>query len=299
MPGENAEFLMQESRYSYAVSIKSDASDELINTYAIRPLAGLLVRWLYRTRVTPNDITIASILVGIGAAFLYSGGSPVAVALAGIGVTLKDILDSADGQLARAQKSGSRAGRFLDSIGDIVVNAALFAGISIGLLRVNSVQAPVLLAAVAFLCLTLRVSYHVFYQTSYLHLKGMYTTNRVTEEIRPEDRNTDRMTRVLQRIFNVLYGWQDHLMVILDRWSQQRIPQTELPLALWYGDPVALRLSGFLGLGTELAVLTIFSLCNALEAYLYVNIFFLNVIWALCVLYRRVVMSHRIRRITV
>jgi phosphatidylglycerophosphate synthase len=296
MASDHATSLMSETGYSYTASIKADASDELVNTHLIRPAAGVLVQHLYRTRVTPNHVTIVSIIVGLFAALLFAAGSRLEVALAGVAVTLKDILDSADGQLARAQNSGSRAGRFLDSIGDIIVDAAIFAGISFGLLHTSSVQAPVLLAIVGFFGLTLRVSYHVFYQTSYLHRQGTYSINRVTEEIRPEDRRADRFTLWLQRIFHVLYGWQDNLMVMLDRWSQQRIPRTELHLALWYGDQIALRLSSFLGLGTELAVLTIFALFNALEAYLYVNIFFLNVVWALCVLYRRVVLSHRIRR---
>jgi phosphatidylglycerophosphate synthase len=290
---------MNETSYSYDSSIKSDASDELINTHFIRPAAGVLVRWLYRTRATPNEVTLASIVVGLGAALLFAGGSRLMVALAGLTVTFKDILDSADGQLARARGSGSRAGRFLDSIGDIVVNAAIFAGISIALLRSTSVQAPVGMSIVAFLGLTLRVSYHVFYQTSYLHLKGTYAGNRVTEEVRAEDRTAGSTTLMLQRVFNILYGWQDNLMLVVDRWSQQRIPQSDLLLALWYGDRLALRLSSFLGLGTELAVLTVFALFNAIETYLYVNVFFLNVIWALCVLYRRVVLSHRIRRTTI
>ena len=36
---------------------------------------------------------------------------------------LKDIFDSADGQLARAKQLYSRHGRFLDSIGDYVVDS--------------------------------------------------------------------------------------------------------------------------------------------------------------------------------
>jgi phosphatidylglycerophosphate synthase len=289
---------MTETTYSYTSSLKSDVSDELVNTHVIRPAAGVLVRLLYRTRVTPNHVTLASIAVGLVAAFLFGAGTYRMSVLAGLLVTLKDILDSADGQLARAQKSFSRGGRFLDSIGDIIVNAAVFTGISVGLSGSSSVQAPFLLGFLGFLGISLRVSYHVYYQTAFLHLQGTYTTNRLTEEIRAEDQQAGRLTVALQRAFNILYGWQDALMAVLDRWSQQRIPRDDFHLALWHGDRGAVRLSSFLGLGTELAVLTIFSLFNALEAYLYVNIFLLNTVWALCVLYRRVALSHRIRRTT-
>ena len=38
-------------QYSYDLSVKSDVSDELINVYVLRPVAGFLVRFLY---YTPN-----------------------------------------------------------------------------------------------------------------------------------------------------------------------------------------------------------------------------------------------------
>ena len=115
--------------YSYKKSIKSELADELINTYMLRPMAGVIVSTLYNTSVTPNQVTIASILVGFAAAAIYLLGTPTAILIAGLFVTLKDILDSADGQLARAKQQNSRIGRFLDSIGDFIVDAAVFAAI--------------------------------------------------------------------------------------------------------------------------------------------------------------------------
>ena len=57
--------------YSYRDSVKSDKSDELINTYLLRPIAGVIVWALYYTPITPNQVTIISILSGIIAAFFY------------------------------------------------------------------------------------------------------------------------------------------------------------------------------------------------------------------------------------
>ena len=113
-------------------SLKSDAyyADELINIYLLRPLAAVLVWLVYPTRVTPNQLTFAAIVVGCGAAVVYLGNTPPMVALAGLLVTAKDILDDADGQLARAKQLYSRRGRFLDSIGDVVVDIAVFAAIT-------------------------------------------------------------------------------------------------------------------------------------------------------------------------
>ena len=99
--------------YSYRSSLKSDKSDELINTYLLRPLAGLIVWVLYYTPITPNQVTIASIMAGFASAFFYAKGTPDAFVIAGLLVTVKDLLDSADGQLARAKEKFSRVGSCL------------------------------------------------------------------------------------------------------------------------------------------------------------------------------------------
>lgn len=270
--------------YRYSASTKSGLSDELINTYLLRPIAGLLVRALYPSPVTPNQVTVSAIAAGIVSASCYLPGTPGLTAVAGLFLTLKDILDSADGQLARAKGVFSRRGRFLDSIGDLVVNFCVFLAIAAALHR-GGASWPVFAASMAaFLSLTLRVSYHVFYQTSYLHRRNAYLLNRTSEEIRGEDLRADRVTVALQRVFLVLYGWQDALMAGIDAWSRNGKTAGD---EAWYADPAGLRWSGFLGLGTELFLLMLFSLCNELEAYLAVNLLGLNAVWAGCILYRK------------
>jgi phosphatidylglycerophosphate synthase len=277
--------------YHYRASVKSDASDELINTFLLRPAAGILVRLLYPTAVTPNQVTIAAILAGLLAAVLYFHGGSLAVGLAGATLTLKDLLDSADGQLARAKGKFSRAGRFLDSIGDIVVNFAVFAAIAATFLREGASGMVLLECAAAFLGVSLRVSYHVFYQTAFLHLASAYQENRLSEEIREEDLQSDRLTLRLQRIFLFLYGWQDAIMARLDRWCRGDVE----PASAWYGDVTGVRLSGFLGMGTELMLLTVCSIAGRLDIYLTANIVGMNMVWGFAVGYRRFGLRSRLR----
>lgn len=270
--------------YRYSVSTKSGLSDELINTYLLRPIAGLLVRVLYSSPVTPNQVTVSAIAAGLVSAFCYLPGTPGLTAAAGLFLTLKDVLDSADGQLARAKNLFSRRGRFLDSIGDVVVNFCVFLAIAAALSRAGAPWPVFAASMAAFLSLTLRVSYHVFYQTSYLHRRNAYLLNRTSEEIRGEDLSADRVTIALQRTFLVLYGWQDALMAGIDAWSRNGKTVGD---EAWYADPAGLRWSGFLGLGTELFLLMLFSLCNELEDYLAVNLLGMNAVWAGCILYRK------------
>ena len=285
--------------YSYRNSIKSIKSDELINTYLLRPIAGIIVWALYYTPITPNQVTIVSILSGIIAAIFYLKGTASAFVVAGLLVTLKDILDSADGQLARAKQQQSRTGRFLDSIGDFVVDAAVFGSIGWTLYKLNDNWLMLFLALLGLIGISLRVSYHVFYQVHFLHLQKQYQNNRITEEVQKEDLNQGEFELALQRIFQIIYGWQDRLIARIDGWSArgtfQRSPATEQreTSEVWYSDILALRISGFLGFGTELFLLMFCSIFNTLELYLYLNLFFMNGILLLCILYRRFFLSAR------
>ena len=191
--------------YSYQNSIKSDKSDELINTYLLRPIAGIIVWALYYTPITPNQVTVISIVSGIVAAFFYLKGTAGAFIVAGLFIMLKDILDSADGQLARAKQLQSRIGRFLDSIGDFIVDAAVFGSIGWTLYKLNNEWWMLLLALLGLVGISLRVSYHVFYQVQFLHLQKQYENNRITEEIQEEDLRKGRVELTLQQYLS------DHL----------------------------------------------------------------------------------------
>jgi len=272
-------------------SLKSESfiADELINTYLMRRIAAVVTWMLYPTTITPNGITLAATAVGVLAACFYTMDTRGAIAMAGLLVTLKDILDDADGQLARAKQLYSRRGRFLDSIGDFLVDLAIFAAITLVVYRSHPTASTILLGFAGLLGITLRVSFHVFYQVSYLHLESAYMLNRITEEVTEEDRRGDRVAYYLQLVFNAIYGWQDRLFRRVDLWCRG----TEFPegaIVQWYSDRAGLRISGLLGFGTELALLTICSLLNAMYAYLLLNLFLMNGILLTGILYRRIVL---------
>lgn len=201
-------------------------------------------------------------------------------------MTLKDVLDSADGQLARAKQQYTRIGRFLDSIGDFLVDLLVFGAIGWALYTNSGNGWMMVLALLGFFGITLRVSYHVFYQSSLLHLEEKYKVNRVIEEITEEDLSGDSLALTLQRIFQIIYGWQDRLMLRIDHWCKGGRSDRDFSIR-WYSDPVGLRISGLIGIGTELFLLMICSVLNELQLYLYLNLFLMNAILLLSVFYRR------------
>ena len=190
-------------------SLKSDSyyADEIINIYLLRPIAALIVWLVYPASITPNQVTLFAIVLGFSSAIAYFMGTPTALIAAGILIIAKDIFDDADGQLARAKQLYSRRGRFLDSIGDFIVDAAVFGAITYTVHLAQPQFEVLILGILSFAGITLRVSYHVYCQVSFLHLEERYKLNRITEEITDEDRAGDPVALNLQRVFIVIYGW--------------------------------------------------------------------------------------------
>ena len=114
---------------AYLQSLKSLDTEEGIDLVFYRPIGYAWACLANRLGVTPNDITIASIFIGIaaGVAFYY----PV-LWINVIGMLLliwANSFDSADGQLARMTKQYSRIGRILDGLSGDFWFAAIYIAI--------------------------------------------------------------------------------------------------------------------------------------------------------------------------
>lgn len=79
--------------------------------------------------VTPNQVTVVAILVGLAAAVLASRGGYAALAVAGVLLELNSILDSVDGELARLRFQYSKLGQWLDNLSDEIVDSAFVVGV--------------------------------------------------------------------------------------------------------------------------------------------------------------------------
>jgi archaetidylinositol phosphate synthase len=121
------------------------AGRELLLESVFRPLANLFVPLLRWAKMPPPAVVLANAAAGLVAAFALARGDLIAAAVL---LQLKTLLDNLDGQLARASGQVTLVGRYLDTIADLVVNAALFAAI-------GYVTGQPILAAAGFVALTL------------------------------------------------------------------------------------------------------------------------------------------------
>jgi phosphatidylglycerophosphate synthase len=180
--------------------------------------------------VPPTAVACAAGATGLAAAGGVAHGGTVSAALL---LQLKTVLDNADGQLARMSNRVTVLGRYLDSELDLLVNAALFAGVALSTGRV-------LLAAAGFVAMTFVLSVN-------FNVERLYRSARGTP-VEAQPRATRRTERALQRIYQLVYAPQDRLV---ERFVAARVAPDHTTVAVLAN----------LGMSTQLAA---FGVCIAL-----------------------------------
>jgi phosphatidylglycerophosphate synthase len=113
--------------------------DILWNRFVARPLAAVLLVPLRATRITPNQITLATLVVfAAGAAMLAFCPGWRALIIATAVIELSYVLDCVDGQLARLKGTSSPVGAHLDFLMDELKAFLLIAAVGIRLWLVAS-----------------------------------------------------------------------------------------------------------------------------------------------------------------
>jgi hypothetical protein len=111
-------------------------NDIFWNTYVARPAAAVLLVPLERTRITPNQVTFASLVVFAAAvALMIVRPGHVGLLLAVLVIELSYVLDCVDGQLARMRGTSTPVGAHLDFLMDEIKAFLLVAGAGVRLWR--------------------------------------------------------------------------------------------------------------------------------------------------------------------
>jgi len=94
-----------------------------------------LTRALLPTSITPNQVTVLGVAIGVAGGLLV-GSAGIGGVVAGVAaLVLSGVLDCVDGEIARMKLTESKLGHVLDVTGDTIVHAALLTGIATRLAR--------------------------------------------------------------------------------------------------------------------------------------------------------------------
>jgi phosphatidylglycerophosphate synthase len=138
-------------------------NDIFWNRFVARPLAAPVVALLERTRVTPNQVTLASLALFVAsAALLVALPDHRGLVIAVVVLELSYVLDCVDGQLARLRGSSSPIGAHLDFLMDELKAFLLVAAAGARLWRVQADPRWLTLALVTLVAVASAISLTTF-----------------------------------------------------------------------------------------------------------------------------------------
>ncbi len=137
--------------------------DLFMNTYVFRPVSTPLVLLLAPTRVTPNQVTLASFVVALGAALVMVTWPGYWGLLAGTAVfSFAYVLDCVDGMLARFRGSASPAGHLFDFLMDEIKSFVLLGAVSLRLYRESTDPQYLVVGITGLVCLATGIAITTF-----------------------------------------------------------------------------------------------------------------------------------------
>jgi phosphatidylglycerophosphate synthase len=122
-----------ESRLVGALSACTEADDGFMARHFDRRLSQIMSRRLAHTNITPNQITLIGMSIGLFAAFLLSLPGYWTHLSGALIFVFCIIVDGVDGEIARLKLLESAFGHYLDIVTDNIVHAAIFVGLAFGL----------------------------------------------------------------------------------------------------------------------------------------------------------------------
>ena len=106
------------------------ALDGWVDRYVNRKLSPWFSRRFLRVPLTPNQVTLIALAIGLLAAFCFARGGWLSGVVGALLLQWSAVIDCCDGEVARLTFLESMSGYYLDIVCDNIVHMAVFAGIA-------------------------------------------------------------------------------------------------------------------------------------------------------------------------
>jgi hypothetical protein len=271
----------------YKSSLKSFDVEEILDLIIYRPISFLFVKLIYPTNLTPNQISIISMIFGLAVFFLLYPGIYLYIALGGLAIFISNVLDCADGQLARLKKNGTKVGRIIDGFIDYITGAAIFFGIGAALYHINgNPWMSWVLAAVGGFSRIMQNMFFDYYRNMYLQY--VYNkVNDVNDEIIEFTEEKNRLSTVKgqkmdKMLVNIYLNYCN-----IQKNSTSHVELKVSPEEYKQKNKMMLRLWSWIGSTTHLTLTIIFCFINRLDIYLIITITLGNLIFLILLLVQK------------
>ncbi len=139
------------------------SGDGIIAKAINRNISNRITKWLIKTPITPNQISIFNLLFSVFIAWLVSFGKPLNTIIGGVLFQFASILDGCDGEVAKIKLRTSKAGAFIDTITDQISYFIFIIGVTIGAYNATGDFRIIYIAGVSIIFLIFALKYGMNY----------------------------------------------------------------------------------------------------------------------------------------
>ncbi len=276
----------------FKASLKTVEAEEIFDLIIFRPVSFVFVKLIYNTNITPNQISIVAMIIGVLAGLTFSLGAHTYFIAASLLYFTSNTLDCADGQLARLKKNGTLLGRAIDGFIDYVVSSTIYICLGIAVAKLTgSGLTGILLCVGGGVSAAIQAFYFDFYRNSFLqYVHGM--SSDVNDEIREFEEEKEKLKNVSGRPVEKLlinsYLFYSRRQSSLVR---SKTTFTVTPEQYYKDNRLLLRLWSWLGSTTHMVMLMFFSIINRIDLYLIMNITICNIYFVIILIMQKNVLK--------
>ncbi|MCU0363347.1 MAG: CDP-alcohol phosphatidyltransferase family protein [Bacteroidales bacterium] len=259
---------------TYRSTLKMKELEEIPDLLIYRPAAFMIVRLIYPTSITPNQVSLTAIVMGLTAGVFYAGGDQRSYMAGALFFLMFNILDCADGQLARLKRNGTPAGRIIDGVSDYIATAAVFTGIAIGFALQSGRPAywmlMLVLTALSTIVHSLLVDYYRLRFSS--HMSGTGSVSGQDNEIFRKEYEAlkGRKGKAAERLVLYLYLRYTALQDLLAAKKEQTKAFVATPEEYYRKNRLLMRLWLFIGPTMQVTNIIVCSLIGRFDIFIWV-----------------------------
>jgi len=268
-------------------SLKTVDSEEILDLVIFRPVSFILVKLIYNTNITPNQISIVALFFGVMSGVLYGFGTYTFFVLASASFFICNVLDCMDGQLARLKKNGTKIGRIINGFIDYMTSISVFLGLGIAMTDItgNAIYSW-LLTVCAGISKALQNMFFDHYRNMYLEYaygKVSGLDEEIAEYSEEQEKLKNERGKYFEKFLVSIYLSYSRFQknssnyVKLNAGSDEYKRKNKLLLRLW----------SWIGSTTHMVALIVFSLMNRIDLYLIATVTIGNLIFIVLLFLQR------------
>lgn len=285
----------------YKKTLKPLEIEEIFDAYFFRVFSFIIVLPLKKTKLSPNYLTLLSMISGITAGIFFSYGDYKGLLYGVVALAITNILDCADGQLARLTGKSSRFGKTLDGIADIVTYVSIYTGVSYHLFVNNCSAGIFVYGFVSMMFMFLHIIYFDHFKNefvSYVYPSYKEKSENLNElkkryiQLKKRKEGTWILAYLYFLFYKIEYffvsfGYPENYKGYYSLYGAVKRPSKKIIQAYYRYMRFIVRLWSFLGASSHLMLFFIFSLLNLPQLIFHTICIFYNVALAILVFYQK------------